>query len=75
MRYFFEPVNAIYLRDVSKQVSNHSLKRRNLSDMQQLNNMKYGNESMAHELRAPIGSIITIIDILLARAISEQNQK
>ena len=28
--------------------------------------MKYSNENMAHEMRAPIGSIVTIIDILLA---------
>lgn len=66
MNYFFEPAKAIYLRDVSKTVSNHFLKRRNYQDMRQLKNMKYSNENMAHEMRAPIGSIVTIIDILLA---------
>ena len=66
MIYFFEPAKAIYLRDVSKTVSNHFLKRRNYQDMRQLKNMKYSNENMAHEMRAPIGSIVTIIDILLA---------
>lgn len=65
MIYFSEPVTAIYLRDVSKLVSNHILKNKNQQEKRNIKNIKYSNENVAHEMRSPIGSIITMIGILI----------
>ena len=67
MTYFSEPVKAIYLRNVSKTISNHDLKIKNSQSIQTLNNIKTSNENVAHEMRSPIGSIITIVDALILK--------
>ena len=67
MTYFSEPVKAIYLRDVSKTISNHVLKRQNSQKKRNLKNIKNSNENVAHEMRSPIGSIISIADALILK--------
>ena len=66
MDYFSEPVKAIYLRDVTKFVSNHELKCHNSQGLNKIKNIKYSNENVAHEMRAPLSSIIILIGILLS---------
>ena len=66
MTYFQEPVTAIYLRDVSKVVFNHELKKKKDKAKMQMETMRYSNENVAHEMRAPLGSIIVIINLLLS---------
>ena len=65
MTYFRKEVTAIYLRDVSKEVSNHILEKKNDHGQGQIRGLRYSNETVAHEMRAPLGSIIVIISLLL----------
>ena len=67
MTYFSEPVKAIYLRDVSKTISNHVLKRKNSQSKRTIKNIKISNENVAHEMRAPIGSIISVVEVLISK--------
>ena len=75
MDYFSEPVKAIYLRDVTKLVSNHVLKCRNSQGLSKIQNIKYSNENVAHEMRAPLSSIIILIGILLSLGQSARDKK
>lgn len=54
------------MRDVTKEVSNMLLKKRNERNKEKLKMMRYSNENVAHEMRTPLGSIIVIINILLS---------
>ena len=65
MTYFGSPVQAIFMRDETKTVWNHELKKRNDRDQNKLKNFKLSNENVAHEMRAPLGAIIVIIGILI----------
>ena len=65
--YFGKAMTAIYLRDVSKSVSNHFLKQKNKRDKNQLQAIKYNNENVAHEMRAPLGSIISTSNLLIQK--------
>ena len=65
MMYFSEPASVIYLRDVSKTLSNHVFKKKNQQAEHKLKVMKYSNEIVAREMRATIGSILTMVDIIL----------
>ena len=65
MQYFSEQVKGIYLRDVTKMVSNRELKWRNKKARRKMKSLKYTNENVAHEMRTPLGSIVVLINILL----------
>ena len=65
----------IYLHDVSKTVMNHVLKQCNVKDRHKLKRIKYSNENVAHEMRAPLGSIIVFISILLSLGRSAKDLK
>ena len=75
MDYFSEPVKAIYLRDVTKLVSNHVLKCRNSRELSKIQSIKYSNSNVAHEMRAPLSSIIILIGILLTLGQSARDKK
>ena len=75
MNYFQEQVYAIYLRDVTKMVSNHVLKMRNKIEHNKLKNIKYSNDNVAHEMRTPLSSIIALIGILLSLNRSKRDFK
>ena len=75
MDYFQEHVKAIYLRDVTKMVSNHVLRWRNKIEQNKIKNIKYSNENVAHEMRTPLSSIITLIGILLTLSRSARDHK
>ena len=66
MEYFMEPVTAVFLRDVSKEVANYSLTKTIEKKKKKLKTMRYSNENVAHEMRSPLGSIIVLINLLLA---------
>ena len=53
------------MRDVTNQVSNFKLKKKNAKHKAKLKTMRYSNENVAHEMRTPISSIIVVINILL----------
>ena len=75
MDYFSEPVKAIYLRDVTKLVSNHVLKCRYSQGLNKIQKIKYSNENVAHEMRAPLSAIIILIGILLSLGESVRDKK
>ena len=73
MEYFNEPVVAVFLRDVTKEVTNFVLSQtieKNTATIKEnkakLKTMRYSNENVAHEMRTPLSSIIIIINLLLA---------
>ena len=65
MTYFSKEVKAVYLRDVSKTVSNHYLNRTIGNKRDQISNFKFNNDNVAHEMRAPLGSIIVFVNLLM----------
>ena len=65
MQYFSEQMKGIYLRNVTKKISNHDLKWRNKQARSMMKSLKYTNENVAHEMRTPLGSIFVLINILL----------
>ena len=67
MEYFEQQVTVIFLRDVSKEVSNFALKQKNARSKAKLRNMRYSNENVAHEMRTPLSSIILIIELLIGK--------
>ena len=71
IEYFKEPVTAVFLRDVSKQVANFSLSKTNEDNKAKLKMLRYGNENVAHEMRTPLSSIIMLINLMLALGFSE----
>ena len=75
MEYFNEPVTAVIMRDVSKDVANFSLTRINEDCKVKLKTMRYSNENVAHEMRTPLGSIIILINLLLALGFTARDQK
>ena len=66
MEYFKEPVVAVIMRDVSKDVANFNLSKTNEKNKAKLKTMRYSNDNVAHEMRTPLGSIIILINLLLA---------
>ena len=75
MEYFEEEVTVVFLRDVSKEVANFSLTRQDKKNKERLKTMRYSNENVAHEMRTPLGSIIIIINLLLALGRSAKEHK
>ena len=74
MDYFREPVTAVFMRDVSKEVTNFNLSKTNEKNKAKLKAMRYSTENVAHEMRTPISSIIVIINLLLALGRSSQRE-
>ena len=66
IEYFDEPVLAIFIRNVSKEVDNFTLTKTNEDNKAKLKTMRYSNENVAHEMRTPLSSIIILINLLLA---------
>ena len=63
--YFSVPLTLLFLRDVSQKVRSEKLQRINDQGQAILERMKLSTETLAHDMRAPLASIITIIEILL----------
>ena len=72
MEYFKEPVTAVFMRDVSKEVTNFKLSKTNEKNKAKLKAMRFSNENVAHEMRTPLSSIIVLINLLLALVSSLQ---
>ena len=72
MDYFREPVTAVFMRDVSKEVTNFNLSKTNEKNKAKLKAMRFSNENVAHEMRTPLSSIIVLINLLLALVSSLQ---
>ena len=66
MQYFNEPVIAVFLRDVSKEVANFTLSQTIEETKASMKTMRYSNENVAHEMRTPLSSIVILINLLLA---------
>ena len=66
MQYFNEPVVAVFLRDVSKEVANFTLSQTIEENKASMKTMRYSNENVAHEMRTPLSSIVILINLLLA---------
>ena len=66
MLYFNEPVVAVFLRDVSKEVANFTLSQTIEENKASMKTMRYSNENVAHEMRTPLSSIVILINLLLA---------
>ena len=66
MQYFNEPVVAVFLRDVSKEVANFTLSQTIEETKASMKTMRYSNENVAHEMRTPLSSIVILINLLLA---------
>lgn len=62
---FHDPLNTIYIRDVSQTLNTISLQRKNLKGKNKLERIKISTETLSHEMRAPLSNIIMIMDILL----------
>ena len=75
MEYFKEPVIGVFMRDVSKEVFNFSLAKKNSKKKAKLKAMRFSNENVAHEMRTPLGSIIILISLLLSLGFGEQEQQ
>ncbi len=65
--YFFAPMVIIFIRDVSEKVRSNILQRRNIKREAVLQRMKLSTETLSHDMRAPLASIIMIMDILLSK--------
>ena len=65
MEYFYEPVVAVFLRDVSKEVANFTLSQTIEETKASIKTMRYSNENVAHEMRTPLSSIVILINLLL----------
>ena len=62
---FHDPLNTVYIRDVSSTLNTISLQRKNLKGKNKLERIKISTETLSHEMRAPLSNIIMIMDILL----------
>ena len=65
----------MFMRDVSKEVANFSLTRKDAKNRAKLKTMRYSNENVAHEMRTPLASIIIIINLLLTFGCSAKEHR
>ena len=72
MEYFKEPVVAIFIRDVTKEVANFALSKITEDKKTKVMTMQYSNENVAQEMFTPLSSIILQINLLLALSFSPQ---
>lgn len=75
MEYFEEEVTVVFMRDVSKEVANFTLTRKDAKNKAKLKTMRYSNENVAHEMRTPLASIIIIINLLLKLGCSAKEHR
>ena len=89
MEHLNEPVVGVFLRDVTKEVNNFVLSKtiekntatieKNTATIKEnkakLKTMRYSNDNVAHEMRTPLGSIILIINLLLALGFTPRERK
>ena len=65
MNCFSEPVTIIYIRDVSDTLNTINLKRKNVLGLKKLERVEINTRTLSHEIRSPLGSIITIMGLLI----------
>ena len=64
MDCFAEPLTIVYLRDVSETMNSINLKRKNIYGKSKLERVQMNTQTLSHEIRSPLSSIIMVIDFL-----------
>lgn len=60
-----QPMTVFYLKNISEAAISKNLRRQNKNAQGKLERIKTSTETLSHEMRAPLGSIIMIMETLI----------
>lgn len=65
MHCFAQPLTILYIRDVTETINQMILGKKHQNVKDKLERVKLSTETLSHEMRAPLSSMVMIMEILL----------